>query len=326
MVDPMNFRRLVCLVALTSLTVTVSAGSASAANIGWVTFHANATPGSTNATNILGAGADAPDKAYTDLLAANGHTVTRVVTTDGSAALATTLNAFDLVIVGRSVNSAHYEVDAETAAWNNLVTKPLINMSGYTLRSNRLGYTTGTTIPDAGGAGNPTGVIRLLASNPAHPIFAGVALDVTNTMVNPYNTALPSITTVNGAVTQRGISVNTNPVAGGGVVLATVATAGDAAVNGMIIAEWPAGATMGTTPADTLGGRRLVFLSGTREHDATATGIASSSEIAGFYDLDADGQRMFLNAVSYMAVPEPATSALGLVALGALGVLRRRAR
>lgn len=43
-----------------------------------------------------------------------------------------------------------------------------------------------------------------------------------------------------------------------------------------------------------LGGRRLVFLTGSRENNS------KSSETAGQYDLSADGAKMFLNAVKYM--------------------------
>jgi hypothetical protein len=177
----------------------------------------------------------------------------------------------------------------------------MIITGGYVLRNNRLGLTTGTTIPDT------VGPVNLAVNNPSHPIFAGVALDASNTTVNPY----AGIVTFSGSL-QRGVSVNTNPVAGGGTVLATVGTAGDPAFGGTVIAEWPAGATLGNSPPDMLGGRRLVFLTGSRE----TAGV--SSETAGLLDLTADGQRMFVNAVNYMAIPEPSTillSATGLVFL-----------
>jgi hypothetical protein len=219
------------------------------------------------------------------------------------------LNDFDLVIISRSVPSGDYETDPETAAWNG-ITAPMIITGGYVLRNNRLGFTTGTTIPDTAGP------VNLMVNNPSHPIFAGVTLDAGNTTVNPY----ADIVTFSGSV-QRGISVNTNPAAGGGTVLATIGTSGDPAFGGMAIGEWPAGATTSTTPADTLGGHRLVFLTGSRE----ASGV--SSETAGLFDLTADGQRMFLNAVNYMAVPEPATYVLaGLGFLLVLGWRRRTRR
>ncbi len=239
----------------------------------------------------------APDKAYTDLLTANGHTVTRFLTTDTpDTAL---LNTFDLVIIGRSVNSGNYELDAETAAWNG-ITAPMMVTGGYVLRNNRLGFTTGTTIPDTAAS------VRLNVANPSHPIFAGISLDGSNTMVNDY----AGIVTFSGSV-QRGISVNTNPIAGGGTILATVGTTGDPALGGMIVGEWPAGSVMGNSPPDTLGGHRLVFLTGSRE-----SSTAGTSEVAGLFDLTPDGQTMFLNAVNYMAVPEPGTwllSAIGIV-------------
>ncbi|MCI0747938.1 MAG: immunoglobulin domain-containing protein, partial [Verrucomicrobia subdivision 3 bacterium] len=258
-----------------------------AANIAWVSFHPDDnTPSAAAATAGF---TQAPDIAYTQLLRANGHTVTRVVSSD--IPNAAVLNAADLVIISRSVPSGHYELDAETAAWNGL-TAPVIIMGGYVLRNNRLGFTTGTGIPDTDGP------IKLTALVPSHPIFAGISLDGGNTMVNNY-----ALSGTNGSVTftnlpQRGISVNTNPVAGGGMVLATVAAGDPNVAGGMIVAEWQAGATMGNSPPDTLGGRRLVFLSGTRE-------LAITAEGAGIYDLTPDGAQLFLNAVNYMA-PAPA--------------------
>jgi hypothetical protein len=247
---------------------------------------------------------DAPDKAYTDLLTGAGHTVTRFLSS-GTPNVAA-LNDFDLVIISRSVPSGDYETDPETAAWNG-ITAPMIITGGYVLRNNRLGFTTGTTIPDT------TAPVNLTVNNPSHPIFAGVSLGAGNTTVNPY----ANIVTFSGAL-QRGVSVNTNPVAGGGTVLATIGTAGDPAFGGMVIGEWPAGSVLGTTPPDTLGGRRLVFLTGSRE------AAGASSETAGLFDLTADGQRMFLNAVTHMAVPEPATYLLTAIGLMVLVYIRRR--
>ena len=88
----------------------------------------------------------------------------------------------------------------------------------------------------------------------------------------------------------------------------------------MIIGEWPAGAALtpsdGGVRTDILGGRRMVFLTGSRERLIT-------SEAAGFYDLVGDGPQLFLNAVAYM-IPEP--SSLGLLLLGGLPLLLWRRR
>jgi hypothetical protein len=290
---------------------------ASAVNIAWVSFHADPTDLPSTAAGTFGF-TKAPDVGYTDLLKANGHTVTRYLTQD--APNVSLLNSFDLVIISRSVNSGHYELDAETAAWNS-INAPTIIMGGYTLRNNRLGFTTGTTIPDTAGG------IKLTVNQPSHPIFNGVALDGTNTMVNDYASVVSLPHAPN--TLQRGISVNTNAVAGGGQVLATVGTAADPAVNGMVVGYWPTGSVMGTAPPDTLGGPRLVFLSGSREaanQMIPAPGpTGTSSETAGIYDLSQDGARMFLNAVNFMAaIPEPSTVTLILIAVAGLGLIRKR--
>jgi hypothetical protein len=280
-----------CILAL--LCAIFSTTSSNAANIIFVSFHAgDDTPSGAAATAGF---TRAPDVGYTELLRNHGHTVTRYLTRDIPEAAV--LNAADLVIISRSVPSGNYELDAETAAWNG-ITAPMIILGGYVLRNTRLGFTTGATIPDVS---SPS--VRLTVNNPAHPIFAGIALDGANTMVNPYAHGVSYTGTV-----QRGISVNTDPVAGGGTILARVGTAGDAAFGGMIVGEWNAGAVMGTSPADTLGGKRLVVLTGSRENAAITGGAAGlTSEAAGIYDLDPDGAQILLNAVDYLVPPVPST-------------------
>ena len=264
--------------------------------IAWVSFH----PGDdTPATDAATAGfTRAPDVGYTELLASRNYAVTRIVTS-GTPDTAL-LNTFDLVIISRSVPSGDYQDPPETLAWNTSLTAPTMIMGGYVLRNSRLGFTTGGTIPDT------AGTITLKVNEPAHPIFAGVALDANNVMVNPY----ANLVTWNNTV-QRGISVNTDPIAAGGKILATVGTAGDPAFGGMIIGEWPAGAVTANARGDVLGGRRLVFLSGSRE----ASGLTSQG--AGIYDLTEDGAKLFLNAVQYMIAPPPAPPVLSIQRSGA---------
>jgi hypothetical protein len=267
-----------------------------AANIVFVSFHsADGTP-STAAFND--GFTNAPDAGYTRLLREAGHNVTRAVTienADTSPALLAQLNAADLVIISRSVPSGHYQANNETAFWNGL-TRPVMILGAYINRggaaNQRLGFMTGDAIPDVNS--NP---VRLSIAQPSHPIFAGVATDTAGLMVNPYANMV-----FHTNDPQRGISVITSAPTPGGTILARIGTAGDAAFNGMVIGEWQAGAVMSTSlpdgPSDVLGGRRLVFLTGSREAAA-----GSTSEAAGIFDLTPDGARMFLNAVNYMAPP-----------------------
>ncbi|MGZ8938850.1 MAG: hypothetical protein ACXW32_06525, partial [Limisphaerales bacterium] len=271
------------------------------ARIAWVSFHpadndpwtAADTAGFTNA----------PDVGYTALLREAGHDVTRFRTT-GTPDV-NVLNTFDLVIISRSVPSGDYQDPPETLAWNNGLTAPAMILGGYIIRQNRLGLMTGSTIPDTAGP------IRLSVTDTNHPIFAGIDLDASGTMVNTY----ANIATYTNQP-QRGISVVTGDTATGATVLATVGTAEDPAVGGMIIAEFPAGTTMANAgTANVLGGDRLVFLTGSRENaaDATTGAGALTSEGAGIYDLTEDGAQMFLNAVDYMTAggnPDPATPTL----------------
>jgi hypothetical protein len=292
--------------------VMLLARSASAASIAWLSFHASDV---TPSAGAAGAGHTvAPDKPYTDLLTAAGHTVTRVVATDTFDT--STLNAYDMAIVSRSSPSTWFDSPAETLSWNSY-SKPLMIMSGYAIRTNRLGWLTGTTIPDT------TGNVKLKANNPAHPIFTGVVFDGAGQTVNPY-AGIVTFTTPDPDVVQRGISVLMHSPVAGGQVLATVGSSdgvGDTTVGGPLVTFLPAGVTTASGTPNVLGGKRLAFLSGSRE----AAGV--SSETAGMYDLTPTGAHLFLNAVTFLQnVPEPTTGGLAVFALAGLAGLRRKAR
>lgn len=276
--------------AQSSINITVLAPSAlppvgKLGTIAWVSFH----PGDDEPSAAAASAGftEAPDVEYTRLLAANGFNVERHITSGTPDAAA--LNAADLVIISRSVSSGNYSGDAATA-WN-AIEAPMIVMGGYTLRSSRMGYTTGSTMVDT------AETVSLKVADPSHPIFAGIALDGSNNTVNPF----ANITDFMGT-TQRGVSVNNDPVNADGTVLATVSTGTDPTVGGLVIGEWQAGSTMmhdGGAGTDILAGHRLVFLSGSRE----ASGL--TAEGSGIFDLTEDGAKMFINAVNYMLHPTP---------------------
>jgi hypothetical protein len=238
------------------------------------------------------------DKGFVDLLTSAGHSVTRVDTPNTlGAADVDQLNAADLVIVGRANGSGQFQ-DNNGAIWNSQVTAPVIAMSAYVVRDNRMKWVAGNDLPDSGPA-------KLRAEDPTHPIFAGVSLDAGNVMTDDYNVMI-----------DRGTSTNTNLPVGGSVVAwnPTVMTGG---TQGIAIAEWPAGAAIGG--GQTLAGFRMLFNGGSREADGAAV------PDAGVLDLTAAGQQLFLNAVDYtLAVPEPSSALLLCSGLLLLARLRRR--
>ncbi len=237
---------------------------------------------------------EAPDVGYTNLLKDAGYNVLRYVTTKNPDTAI--LNAADLVIISRSVDSSHYSGDGATR-WNG-ISAPMIIVNGYTLRKERMGYTAGNNMKDI------TGDIKLAVADPTHPIFAGISL-TDGVMANPY-AGIATYPTDGTAA--NGISVNIDPVDDDGIVLATMSAAsGDVPAGAMVIAEWPAGAVLehdGGAGRDVLAGPRLVLLTGSRENGG------KSSQATGMYDLYPDGEQMFLNAVHHMLNPPPPTNLL----------------
>jgi hypothetical protein len=252
-------------------------------NIAWLSLHDTDTA---NAQAEPFGFTEAPGQDYVDLLRANGHMVTRIITQSPDQAFIDNLNAFDLVIASRQVASADYQDDPERALWHEGLNKPMMIMSAYLMRNNRLQFMSGDTIPDHGQT-----PVTLLAEVPNHPIFQGVTLDGANTVefaTYPINAA--------DGMEQRGLSVVTDPIAGGGTVLGSVGTVGDGTASGALIAHWPAGDQIG---AYTLAAPRMLFLSGSRED---ARGVIP---IAGLFDLTPAGSQIFLNSVCHLATCGP---------------------
>jgi hypothetical protein len=280
------------------LCVLTMAAPAAAVDIAWIGMHATDAPHQDAANHGY---TTATDIGYVDLLRNDGHSVTRLLTqtpanaTTGQAFI-DNLNTFDLVIVSRQVGSGDYgegtgagaDAVTERTRWHSGVTKPMMLMSGYVLRNNRLQFMTGDTIPDAPTTNPATGAVVLTAAVPNHSIFEGITLDGSNNM----NFAMYPISAPDGSAMQ-GISVVTDPIAGGGTVLARVSSSAASGANGMLIGHWPAGAVLG---GNTLAAPRMAFMSGTREPIAPNNQIP----IAGVKDLTAAGDQLFLNSVCFM--------------------------
>jgi hypothetical protein len=310
--------------ALVSLTTGTTGFSAS---IIWVSDQlpiGSGTSDNTAATGIFGSGAGPyPDQGIVNLLTAAGHTVTRFNPSDAnplSATDLTTLNAANLVIIGRSIASASFDTAAETLAWNTGITKPLIATNTYMTRASRLGWFVGSTQPDQ--VLNP-----LTFTNPANPVQAFIIGSTAMTGSTTTNSITHAVTYANAAVDIRGISEITDaPVAGA----TEIANTSVAAATGRYIVSFPAGTAVGTgagspSVGQVLGGYRMQFLVANRESADAPNNVIGS---AGFENLTAEGEAMFLRAVTVAlnngAIPEPATATLLLLAGGAL-MRRRRA-
>lgn len=302
---------------LLQISLLFAAGNVPAASIYWVSDQFNAQ------TATVGGG-PYPDDGIVALLTGAGHTVTRFNPPDAGAITAgdvAAMNAADLVIIGRSIASGAFDTAAETLPWNTLITKPLICTNTYINRSSRLGWYTG-------GPNQPDQVLNNLSfTNLANPVTAYI---VGNTAMSG-NTTTNSITQAiifpDSQVDVRGISEITDPLVTGGNSIATVAVG---AATGQYIAWWPANTALaGTSAGQSLAGYRMQFLIGNRESATAGTSNNTALGAAGYENLTAEGEQMFLRAVNVAlnngVIPEPGTTALAGIATAALLLRRRRA-
>ena len=177
------------------------------------------------------------------------------------------LNAADLVIVSRETSSGRFATTAlETEDWNLKVTTPLIQMSSFIVRSSRwLWFDTSDLVTL-----EPSS--QMIAGDPTHPIFDGVVLDEND-----------------GFIANDGeVSLIKATDAGNGTVLGTDAETGNA-----WIVLWEKGVEFYEGSGQMTGAPRM-WLGG---------GLTSSDSQNGAENFTLDGERLFLNAVSFLAEP-----------------------
>jgi hypothetical protein len=222
------------------------------------------------------------DQQLVDWLVAEGHVVDvqRDYWTSFGRTTAAELNAADLIIVSRSTSSGNYDDEDEPTKWNSL-TVPLILMSAYPVRSSHWKWVDSASVLGEGGAP------MLEAVDPGHSIFTNVPLDASN-----------QVQIVDPAVGSGHTSFIDVADVGNGTLIAQT-------VDGLPwIVEWDAGVEFYAGAGEVPAGTRMMFLAGTQEPPTW-----------GQWNLTAEGEILFRNAISYMlgepiAVIEPPPPAL----------------
>lgn len=225
------------------------------------------------------------DQGWVDLLTSLGYSVdvqrNNWQTLDD--AKIDTLNSADLIIISRSTDSENYINGDEAEMWNS-VTAPIISSNTQLATSSDWGWIDSTTLI------NDIGSPQLSIYDGIPPIFSDVQIDVLDETIGSGNTTF----------------INTADV-GNGTLIATVE-----GYDAVWITEWQSGTEFYNGADQYAGGRRMLFIAGTQEGSGTPQGA---------YNLTSEGERVFLNAVTYM-IPEPAT--VVLLGLGGLILLQHR--
>jgi hypothetical protein len=180
------------------------------------------------------------------------------------------LNAADLVIVSRNMNSGEYINGTESTQWNSVKT-PLILMSPHVCRSSHWKWFNSTTL------NNVTPLMQPV--DPKHAAFTGVTLDAKG--------QIAAVDATRGVVSFPGVKT-----AGNGTVIATRADTGD-----VWIAAWEAGVEFYAGAGQIAAGPRIFFAGGTQEAAATATAPANGR---GEFNLTDSGKAVFLNVVDML--------------------------
>ena len=161
---------------------------------------------------------------------------------------------------------------------------PMILLNAYMARSNRWLWINATDI------GARQAYFMAKAVDPMHAIFEGVTLDDDGQVVWLDSAIAPGFSTY----------ISTANAGNGHVIAARPDN------NDVLIVEWAAGTPFYAGSTQTPADKRMFFSAGTEQASGTNVGY-------GVYDLTAEGQEMFLNAVAYM-LGQPRELTNGLVA------------
>jgi hypothetical protein len=220
----------------------------------------------------------APDDAgWVDFLKAQGYTVDyKAGPANGNgywrtldAAKIAELNAADVVIIARNLDSGSFANDATEIAQWNAITAPMISLTPYVSRNSRWIWHNNATLSED--SGTPT----LQAVDPHHPLFKGINLDATN-QVDIYDQKIGS-----GTVSLVGVLDN-----GNGTLLAKTPTG----TRSMIV-EWQPRKPFFSGGAQTPAGKRMLLCGGTRE---------GGGQGRGEFNLNDQGKKLLVNAIEYM--------------------------
>ena len=97
---------------------------------------------------------------FLELLQGDGHTATEIISTDPTDEELAMMNAADVVVMSRKVNSGSFN----TEFWDEEVTAPMLVLTPYVLRSNRWGWFDANGLADA----TPEEITAEVAD---HPLF-----------------------------------------------------------------------------------------------------------------------------------------------------------
>jgi hypothetical protein len=216
--------------------------------------------------NKTPAGGVAADQGWVNLLTAKGYTVNLNFRNAEARVLdageVTTLNAADIIIISRDTNSGDYASNATEVSQWSAIKAPILLLVAHIARNNRWLWLNSSATTDPG-------IVTMEAVDAGHPVFYGVTLDGNKRVgILASNSSFCTITN-----------------AGNGTLIAKRADNGE-----LWIAEWSSGQPFYAGSTQTPASKRMAFWAG-----GTTGGVSD-----GTYNLNAEGEKMFLNTVAYM--------------------------